>query len=202
MKTDDEGMYNTVMTKCPPSFTVFVGSMFSSKTSSMLALLDRYTYQKKSIVLFKPKIDDRFSEGEVCTHSGWKMKATCVETGADILKCLSEMETCPDVVGVDELFMVPGSAKALIWLFRQGVDIVVASIDLYANMRPCEEVMKVMPFATQVTKCHAVCVICGRDAAYSYKKTEDVIDDRVSVGGEESYESRCSQCMPGFRSEK
>jgi thymidine kinase len=173
-----------------PQLIVFVGPMWASKTSSMLSLLDRFRYQKKSVVAFKPQIDDRYSTEDIVTHTGQKFPAFSVEKGDDILKCLAEAPFPPDVIAVDELFMIPGSAKVLVWLHRQGFTIVVSSLDLSSGCKPFAEVKEILPWATRIEKLSACCSICGEDARFSYRKTSDD-DGEIVVGGIEKYEPRC-----------
>ena len=181
-----------------PQLIVYCGPMWSGKTSAMLALLDRYRYQNKSVVVFKPKIDDRYSRTEVTTHTGWKIPAVTIETAADILKYLNDLPSPPDVVAIDELFMVPGSAKIMIWLFRQRFTVVVSTLDLSSECKPFAEVKEILPWATKIEKLSAVCVVCGKDAKYTYRKSDNT--DEIAVGGGESYEPRCAHCYPKFTS--
>ena len=168
--------------------------MFSSKTSSLLAILEKYKYQHKKIIVFKPKMDDRYSESEVVTHSGWKVPAICVETGAEILEYLTNLETEPQIVAVDEAFMIPGSSEALIWLYTYGFTIVVSSLEISAEGKSFQEIEKMLPWATQINKCTSVCTICGRDAHFTHKK--QVGGEEIEVGGTELYEPRCAQHFP------
>lgn len=176
-----------------PTFTVFVGAMFSSKTTKLLSALERYKYQHKRVIVFKPSLDDRYNPSEVMSHSGWSVKAQTVRHGADILEVLAQMDQEPDVVAVDEAFMIPNVAEALVWLYRNGISIVVSTLDLSAAGKPFYEVERLMAWATYVEKCAAVCTVCGRDAYYTHKKQVD--DDRgeIQVGGAELYEPRCFQ---------
>ncbi len=107
-----------------PEFIVYTGPMFSSKTSSLLSSLERYKYQHKRIVLYKPEIDDRYSISEVVTHGGLKMPAFCVKTGADIIEHLATLNENPHVIAVDEAFMITGVADTLIWLYRNAYTVV------------------------------------------------------------------------------
>lgn len=172
-----------------PTFTVFCGVMFSSKTTKLLLTLERFKYQHKRILVFKPSIDSRYSTTDVVSHSGWKYPATTVRTGADILEILSEAEITPDVVAVDEAFMIPGVAEVLVWLYRTGIDIVVSTLDLSAMGKSFAEVEKLLPWATSIEKCIAVCAECGRDAFYTHKK--QLSGEEIEVGGSELYEPRC-----------
>jgi len=176
------------------TFTVYTGPMFSAKTTSLLSVLDRFKYQGKRITTFKPKLDDRYSTDDISTHSGWKIPAICVKSGADILEHLAEMDENPHVIAVDEAFMIPGVADVLIWLYRSGYSVVVSSLDLSAAGKPFEEIEKMLPWATKVEKLSAVCVVCNRDAYYTYKKQTG--GDEIEVGGSELYEPRCCKCHP------
>lgn len=175
-----------------PTFTVFVGCMFSGKTSRMLSELDRYKYQKKKFVVFKPRIDDRYGVTEVTTHSGWKTSAICVKTGADILEYLAKVDEEPAVVAVDEAFMIPGIAETLIWLYRNKFTVVVSSLEMSSSGKPFKELEKMLVWATKIEKCTAVCTVCGRDAHYTHKKI--VGGDEIEIGGAETYEPRCYSC--------
>jgi thymidine kinase len=179
-----------------PQFLLYTGPMFSSKTTGLLSSVDRFKYQNKRVVVFKPKLDDRYSEDYVCTHSGWKVPAICIKEGTDILEKLSEIEGNPSVIAVDEAFMIPGIAKVLIWLYRNGYTIVVSSLDLSAAGKPFDEIERMLPWATHVEKRSAVCVVCNKDAFYTYKK--QLNNNEIEVGGSELYEPRCLRCHPNI----
>lgn len=173
-----------------PTLTVFVGPMFSGKTTKLLSALERFELQHKRVMVFKPAIDDRYSEEDVVSHAGWHHPAHVVKEGPDILEALSNADEPPEVVAVDEAFMISGIAEILIWLYRTGISIVVSSLDLSATCKPFHEIEKLLPWATHVEKCAAVCVQCGRDAFYTHKKSSSESAE-IAVGGDEMYESRC-----------
>ena len=172
-----------------PTLTAYVGPMFGSKTSRLLLELERHKHQHKKIIAFKPVIDDRYSETEIVSHMGWKYPAITIKEGSDLLKELSEADETPDVVAVDEAFMIDGVAEVLIWLYKTGISIVVSTLDISATGKPFKEVEKLLPWATHVEKCAAVCTECGRDAFYTHKK--QVTAEEIEVGGAELYSPRC-----------
>jgi thymidine kinase len=116
---------------------------------------------------------------------------------------MTNVEETHSAVAVDEAFMIKGSAEVLIWLFRMGFDVLVSSLDLDALGKSFGEIRAMMPWATHVEKCAAVCTICGADAYYSYKKSineDEMIDGtlKISVGAADMYEARCYTCHPGI----
>ena len=170
--------------------------MFSGKSSRLISYIDRCKYQRRTVAAFKPAMDDRFGSSFISTHGGLRVEATCVKTGAQLLEVLLSLPVLPEVVALDEAWMVSGSASALIDVFRMGISVAVASIDLLANGKETTEVMRMLPWATHVETCAAVCTVCGQDAFYSHMRVQD--DRDVCIGGSELYESRCYAHAPAI----
>jgi len=167
-----------------PEFIVYTGPMFGSKTTKMLSVLERCSYQQRRVIAFKPKMDDRYSQGEICTHAGLRFPAVNVSSGEEILAAAQDY----DVVGVDEAFMIEGSAKVLLHLFKSGKTIVVSSIQLSATGHVFDEIRDILPWATRIQICPAVCVMTGVDAFYTVRKIDN--EEEIAVGGTEMYEPR------------
>jgi len=180
------------MSQSNPTFKVFCGPMFSSKTTSLMLELERYRFRHKRVVAFKPLIDDRYKLGAIVTHSGWSTSAYTVESGADILEVLEGLDEAPDVIAVDEAFMINNVAEVLEWLYRNGINIVVSTLDISSSGKSFNDVGRILTWATHVVKCPAVCTVCGRDAFYTHKKNVDEDENvEIAVGGVEMYEPRC-----------
>ena len=164
---------------------IFTGPMYGRKTTRLLSALERYVYQKKKVALFKPSIDERYSTEMVVTHSGAKWEAYRVPDGESILNTIPA--DC-DIVAVDEMFMIEGSAEALIQIYKSGMTILISTLQLSYKAEPFKEVQQIMPFATSVEVCPAVC-FCGADAHFTFRKGDG--SDLIQVGGSEQYEPRC-----------
>ena len=177
-----------------PDFIIFTGPMFGSKTTRLMAVVDRFKYQNRKVLAFKPKMDDRYDQADIVTHNGGKITASTIHDAAEIFMHLAESEDNYDVVAVDEAFMISGISDVLIWLYQRGITVVVSSLDMSAACNPFDELQKMMPWATKIEKCPAVCPVCGRDAYYTYKKNNDGIE--IAVGGAELYEPRCFDHPP------
>ena len=184
-----------------PTFTIYTGPMYGSKTSRLIADVDRFSRQKKNVLAFKPRIDDRYSESKICSHSGAEVVAHCVSNGADIMHIIDEqkIEIYKDyVVAVDEAFMIDGVAETLLEVFKRGATVVVSSIQLSANLKPFHELKEMMPYATRIEVCPAVCPRTSEDAYYTFSKLA-VGHDPV-VGGEDMYEPRSFYAHPALAS--
>lgn len=178
-----------------PEFVLFVGPMFSSKTSRLLAALDRCKYRNQKIVAFKPRIDERYSNSNIVTHSGSSWPAINVSSGKDIL----DFANGADIVAVDEAFMIDGCAEALLKLFKAGKTVYVSSIQLSSNGFPFEEVKDMMPWATKIEVCPSVCSFTQRDAYYTIRKINSL--EEISVGGVEMYAPVCWEMAPFMRND-
>ena len=139
-------------------------------------------------MLFKPSIDKRYSEEKVVTHKGQEHTSVLVSSGSEIL----EKGLSADVAAVDELFMIPGAAAALLALFKKGKTILVSTLQLSSEpngYKPFEEVEQLMPWATSIEVCPAVCAYCDSDAYYTQRIGEQ--PKQILVGGAESYQPVC-----------
>ena len=175
-------------------FVMFVGPMFGGKTTKLLSAIDRYKYQGRDIHVFKPIVDERYSREEVVTHWGAKIQATRIdeENALEKLSPFFEVSSEDDrsVIAVDEAFMIKGIGDKLVSLFSKGHTILVSSLQLSSDFTPYEEIQAMMPYATKIEICPAVCSVCGADAHYT-KKIGGRTDHNIEVGGSEMYQPRC-----------
>mgnify|MGYP001398223625 CR=1 FL=1 len=187
--------------KTNPSFEVFTGPMFGGKTTRLLSALERYQYQNKNVILFKPKIDVRYSEDSIVTHSGIKWKndkgknfnrVVRVKSSSELLYYfnLYNSDYDIDIVAVDEVFMIENSADVLIDIYKTGKTVLVSSLQLSSLGEPYKEMLKILPWATNIQICPAVCSVCGEDA-YFTKKIAGGDESKIEVGGSELYQPRC-----------
>lgn len=170
-----------------PSLIMFVGPMFGSKTTRLIAALDRYKYQGKRIAAFKPFIDERYSKNEIVTHNGGRVSATCVTSGGEIIDYIEKNPV--DIVAIDEAFMIDDIGEVAVKIYKMGITVLISSLDLSSKAEPFESIMKIMPWATKIEKCPSVCALCDEDAHFTYRKFDD--DRELLIGGSEMYEPRC-----------
>src|SRR3984885_7573554 len=75
------------------------GPMFSGKSEELMRRLRRSIIARKRVQVFKPLIDNRYSDDEIVSHSDLRMKSQAVENAAGILP---NLESRTEVVGIDE----------------------------------------------------------------------------------------------------
>src|SRR5512139_1476003 len=88
---------------------VICGPMFSGKSEEMIRRLRRAEIAGQRVVIFKPRIDDRYDACDVVSHAGVRMRAVAVGSVAELV----ERSSGHDVIGVDEVqFFEPTVVQA------------------------------------------------------------------------------------------
>src|SRR6185369_15783998 len=83
----------------PGSIEVICGSMFSGKSEELIRRLRRAQIAKQRVQIFKAKLDTRYSDDHIVSHSEMKIKSQVVGRAADILEML---DSRTHVIGIDE----------------------------------------------------------------------------------------------------
>src|SRR5207244_5226232 len=78
---------------------VVTGSMFSGKSEELIRRLRRAQIARQRVQIFKPRMDDRFSEDHIVSHSDMKIKSQLVLQPREILEMLDGRT---QEIGVDE----------------------------------------------------------------------------------------------------
>jgi thymidine kinase len=174
---------------------VVCGSMFSGKTEELLRRVKRARLAKQRVLLFKPRIDNRYDDVKVVSHEGIKQDATPVSSSAELLSFV-DVETAR-VVGIDEAqFFDDAIVDVAERLANAGLRVICAGLDQDYRGRPFGPMAALMSVAEYVTKLHAVCTRCGAAASRSQRLVGT--EGQLFVGGMADYEPRCRTCfVPG-----
>lgn len=185
-----------------PTFTIYTGPMFGSKTTRLLGEIDRLKYRGRTVLAVKPKIDNRYSEDKISSHNGGTVTAISIQNAYELYDHIGDNNYW-STIAVDEAFMIENIDKVLIDYFRKGISIIVSSIQLDAEEKPFESIKNMMPWATNIEICPAVCTKCDQDAYY----TEALFDiknasQKERVGADNMYAPRCANHYTTFKVEK
>ncbi len=178
------------------------GSMFSGKTEELLRRVRRAEIARKKLQMFKPQVDNRYGLERVASHNGVVREDVTVVVNAR--EILQKLDDNTDVVAIDEVqFFDWQIADLCSKLADNGKRVIVAGLDTDFRGEPFGPMPLLMSLAEDVTKLHAICVVCSAPAS----RTQRLIDGQptryddpiIFVGGSESYEARCRQChqVPG-----
>jgi thymidine kinase len=174
---------------------VVCGPMFSGKSEEMIRRLRRAEIAGQRVILFKPRIDDRYDAADVVSHAGVRMSAVPVDGCAELVA----RSRSADVVGIDEVqFFEAGIVDAALTLASDGARVIVAGLDQDFRRRPFGALPELLALAEFVDKLQAVCHRCGGPAT----TTQRLVDGRpapysgetIVVGALDTYEARCRDC--------
>lgn len=169
---------------------VVCGSMFSGKTEELIRRLKRAKIAKQKVEIFKPAIDVRYHEIDIVSHNQTAIRSTPVHSSEEILLMTSDCE----VVGIDEAqFFDRGIIEVVNKLAESGKRVIIAGLDMDSRGLPFGPMPNLMSIAEYVTKVHAICMVCGDIANYSYRKVPS--EEQVMLGESDSYEARCRKCF-------
>lgn len=169
---------------------VICGSMFSGKTEELIRRIRRAEFAQQSILLVKPKVDNRYSAEKVVSHTGTAIEAKVMESSAEILQHWKKEK----IVAVDEAqFFDDDLSIVCSELADKGARVIVAGLDMDFKGVPFGPMPNILAMAEYVTKVHAICVSCGNLAQYSHRIVTN--EDRVMLGAINDYEPLCRTCF-------
>lgn len=169
---------------------VVAGCMFSGKTEELIRRIRRAQLAKQKVQVFKPSIDNRYSSDEVSSHNDRRVPSIVVSSSSEIFEKLDDMTR---VVGIDEAqFFDEKIVEVVQRLANRGIRVLVAGLDMNWKGEPFHPMPALMAIAEEVSKQHAICMVCGDSATRTQKLVAG--DSQILVGAAESYEARCRSC--------
>jgi thymidine kinase len=170
---------------------VICGSMFSGKSEELIRRLRRAQIARQRVQIFKPKLDSRFSEDHIVSHSDMKIKSQLVLQAREILDVL---DVRTQVIGIDEgQFFDMDLVYVCNKLADTGKRVIIAGLDQDFRGKPFDPMPQLLAIAEYITKTLAICVRCGAPANRTQRLVEN--PDRLLVGATDAYEARCRLCF-------
>ena len=165
---------------------VFTGPMKCGKTHIILQEAKKQLIAGKHIQIFKPEIDNRFSEDYVQDRNGNKLKAVNINNINEIA------DYDADVYIIDEFQFLDGDVGVIEKLAQEGKKFFIAGLNLTAEKKPFGKMGDLMCIADKIEIMTSICDICkSDDAIYTYyngKKDEDILI------GDSEYIPVCRSC--------
>src|ERR1039457_2274461 len=162
---------------------VICGPMFSGKSEELIRRLRRAMIARKRVEVFKPTIDNRYSDNEIVSHA---------------TEITERIDWRSEVVGIDEAnFMGPQLVDVAQRLADSGKQVIISGLDTDYLGRPFAPIPDLLAQAESITKTLAICVRCGNPAKHTQRLRGS--DDLIVVGASDMYEARCRRCFePGI----
>ena len=185
---------NTIKSGC---VEVICGSMFSGKTEELICRLKRAQFANQKIAIFKPTIDNRYSDVDVVSHDLHSITSTPVDSPVKMLAVPDDVQ----VIGIDEAqFFDERIVDVVQTLANRGVRVIIAGLDTDFLGKPFGPMPALMAIAEDVQKVHAICVRCGSLANHSHRLSAS--RKLVELGEKDVYEPLCRQCYNAAMAEQ
>ncbi|KAL5096928.1 hypothetical protein RYX36_001257 [Vicia faba] len=171
----------------------FSAPMFAEKTSSLISRMQSESANGRNVEIIKSSKDTRYGLDSIVTHDGAKLPCWALSDlssfkqkfGVDAYEQL-------DVIGIDEAQFFDD----LYDIFREAADhdgktVIFAGLDGNFLRRSFGSVLDIIPLADSITKLTARCEICGKNALFTLRKTQDTQVELI--GGVDVYMPVCRQ---------
>ena len=169
---------------------VICGPMFSGKTEELIRRLVRAQYAKQRVAIFKPKVDNRYSDDYIVSHNKRKIKSIILESS----KYIYDYRNKADVFGIDEAqFFDDSIINVCKNLANQGKRVVIAGLEKDYLANSFGPMPKLLVDAEYITKVNAICMKCGDPANFSHRISSE--KTQVVLGETNKYEARCRRCF-------
>jgi len=177
------------------NFKFITGPMFCGKTEELIRIATRYSIANKSVLICKPKKDDRYGKGVICSHNEKALQAQEIDKLEDILPKLYNYHGGYDAVFVDEIQFVKEVDISIIRGITEDLNInfYASGLTLDSFRVPFDEILNILPYA-EILQLTSVCIFCGSFSAIYTCRNDETQKEQVLVGGKEVYSAICANC--------
>jgi thymidine kinase len=170
---------------------VVAGPMFSGKSEELIRRLRRAEIARQRVQIFKPGIDQRYSDDHIVSHSDLKIMSECVRDAAELEK---KLDWRTEVIGIDEAqFLGEGIVDLVVRMGDMGKRVIIAGLDTDYLGRPFHPMPELLAIADEIVKVLAICMQCGNPAKHTQRLIAS--EELVVVGAAGMYEARCRRCF-------
>src|SRR5437879_5173164 len=170
---------------------VVCGPMFSGKSEELIRRLRRAEIARQRVQIFKPGVDQRYSEDHIVSHSDLKIRSEAVKNASEVM---ARVDLRTEVIGIDEAqFLGMEMVDVAVRLGDMGKRVIIAGLDTDYLGRPFHPMPELLAIADEITKALAICVQCGNPAKHTQRLVAS--EDLIVVGAAGMYEARCRRCF-------
>ncbi|VEU59697.1 thymidine kinase [Mesomycoplasma neurolyticum] len=170
---------------------VITGPMFSGKSDELLKRIRILKYANIETLVIKHKFDKRFSDEEIISRTGAKVKAKSASNIEEIKKLFNPR--IHQAIAIDEAqFFQKDLVNFINEKADQGIRIIVSGLDMDYLRRPFGIMPQILAIAEHITKLQAICLQCKKAASTTFRKTKS--NALKVLGDVDEYEARCRNC--------
>jgi thymidine kinase len=183
---------------------IFIGSMFSGKTSKLLEIYKQCNYCNIPVSVINHSDDTRYHESMLSTHD--KVMIPCIQTKnlselwsleKNTIKSDEELTTDKiyksDVILINEGQFFEDLYICVVDMVNKGKKVYVSGLDGDFERNKFGQVLDLIPFCDKVTKMTSLCTICkdGTPGIFSLRLTTEKVQTLI---GSSNYIPVCRSC--------
>lgn len=170
---------------------LFLGPMFSGKTSALVQKYRTYSRTGFKVIVINHALDVRYSSSHLSTHDATTVPCTF----ASHLKDMSDLIKDVDVVLINEgQFFDDLKETVLDWVDNKMKIVYVCGLDGTSDRTPFGQILSLIPYADSYEKLRSICEACGKkDAPFTYRDKTQSNGQDIQVGVKE-YKPMCRTC--------
>ncbi len=173
---------------------LFLGPMFSGKTTQLIRIYESYTYIGKTVAVINYVGDTRYHDSLLSSHDKKMIPCTFAKTLGELWNAENS-----DIKNADIILINEGQ------FFDDLFEIVINMVDNYSKKvyicgldgdftrNKFGQMLDLIPYCDKVTKLHAFCAICknGKKGIFSHRISDEV--GQVVIGAS-NYIPLCRTC--------
>ncbi len=177
---------------------IILGPMFSGKSTMLKRMIRRHNAAKRTCLTIRKDYDTRYHPSFIVTHDMEALDMYSSKMGCSVsCKSLSSIQNDVlhpyDVIAIDEgQFFDDIFDNVNRFVFDCGKIVIVASLDGWHDLKPCTEVLRLIPIAKSSEKLTSICSFClSEDGSCTFRMQSG---PEIVVGGAELYKAACLNC--------
>ena len=172
---------------------LFMGCMYSGKTSRLIEIYKQCEEEGKSVCVINYAGDIRYHPEKLSSHDKVMIPCVKVEKIYDVFDKDPELLKNVDVYLINEGQFFPDLFEVVRLLVNSHQKTVyVGGLDSDFQMKEFGQMLKLIPMATTYEKLYAKCSTCGASASFTKRLTSDKM--QTIIGGEGMYIPVCRKC--------
>lgn len=164
--------------------------MFSGKSTEMIKRIRKFRLLQKNMLIITHESDVRYGESSLISHDKNTEPAISIQ-------CLHELFLLDAYKKATHIFIEEAQFFDDLYQFvRYAVDkddknVIVSGLDGNYKKEPFRQVVDLIPFADDVTRLRALCLVCNDGTLASFSKRLTTQNGDIVVGGSNTYMSVC-----------
>jgi len=185
---------------------LFVGPMFSGKTTKLIDLYKKYSYCNIKVCVINHSLDTRYTSSQLSTHDG--ILVPCIFL-SDILPVYNynQIDETLNEIGKKHLLLKEAEVilinegqffsdlyEGVLEMLKDNKKIYVSGLDGDFQQKKFGTLLDLIPHCDKITKLHSLCGICknGTQAIFSKRIVKEQTQTLVGV---DNYIPVCRKCF-------